>query len=87
MDWLIGEIVMLAVPAYFFLQLLMAVKYRRGWLALALVPLIVMLPLAAHAAVAFAAGSNMWPALIILASPVAFLYLLGVAVARAMVAR
>ena len=61
MDWLIGELVMLAAPAYFFLQVLMAVRYRGRWLVLSLVPLLFMVPLAVHAAFAFAAGSNLWP--------------------------
>ena len=83
MDWLIGELVMLAAPAYFFLQVLMAVRYRGRWLVLSLVPLLIMVPLTAHAGLAFAAGSNMWPVLIILAAPVAFLYLFLLAVVKA----
>ena len=55
MDWLIGELVMLAAPAYFFLQVLMAVRYRGRWLVLSLVPLLFMVPLAVHAGFAFAA--------------------------------
>lgn len=86
MDWLIGELVMLAAPAYFFLQLLMAVRYRGRWLMLSLVPLLVMVPLAIHAALAFAAGSDVWPLLLIFASPVAFTYLFGLALVKAGVA-
>jgi len=82
MEVLIGEIVILAVPAYFFLQVIMAVRYRRRWLALSLVPLLVMVPLLLHAAVAFAAGSNLWPRLVILAAPIAFIYLLGLALVK-----
>jgi hypothetical protein len=85
-DWLIGELVTLAAPAYFFLQLLMAVRYRGRWLVLSLVPLLIMVPLTAHAGLAFAAGSNMWPVLIILAAPVAFLYLLILAIVKAWLA-
>lgn len=86
MNWLIGELVMLAPPAYFFLQVLMAVRYRGRWLVLSLVPLLIMVPLTAHAGLAFAAGSNMWPVLIILAAPVAFLYLLILAIVKAWLA-
>ena len=86
MDWLIGELVMLAAPAYFFLQALMAVRYRGRWLVFSLVPLLFMVPLALHAAFAFAAGSNLWPLLLIFASPIAFAYLLGLAVVKASVA-
>lgn len=37
MEWLIGELVTLAGPAYFFLQVLMGVRYRGRWPILALV--------------------------------------------------
>jgi hypothetical protein len=86
MEWLVGEAVALAAPAYFFMQLLMAVRYRGGWRLLALAPLLVMVPLGLHAAVAFAAGSNLWPLLVILAAPVAFVYLVGLAAAKAWLA-
>jgi len=86
MDWLIGELVMLAAPAYFFLQVLMAVRYRGRWLVLSLVPLLFMAPLAVHAGLAFTAGSDLWPLLLIFASPIAFAYLLGLAIVKASVA-
>jgi hypothetical protein len=81
-EWVIGELVALAGPAYFFLQLLMAIRYRGRWRIAALVPLLVMVPLAVHAALAYAAGSKAWPLLLVLAAPLAFLYLLLVAVAK-----
>lgn len=83
MDWLIAELVTLAGPAYFFLQLLMVARYRGRWRLLALAPLILMLPLAIHAGLAYAAGSSAWPAFLILASPIAFGYLLVIGVAKA----
>ena len=86
MDWLVGELLILAGPVYFFLQLLMAVRYRGRWLVLSLVPLLLMVPLAVHAGMAFAAGSNLWPMLLILAAPVACIYLLGLAVVKASIA-
>jgi hypothetical protein len=86
MDWLIGELLILAGPAYFFLQLLTAVRYRGRWLALSLVPLLLMVPLGVHAGMAFVAGSNLWPMLLILAAPVACIYLLGLAVVKASIA-
>ncbi len=86
MDWLIGELLILAGPVYFFLQLLMAMRYRGRWLVLSLAPLLIMLPLAVHAGTAFAAGSNLWPMLLILAAPVACVYLLGLAVVKASIA-
>ena len=86
MEWLIAELVAVAGPAYFFLQLIMAARYRGRWRLAALLPLMVMVPLAAHAGFAYAAGSNAWPALLILASPVAFGYLLVVGIAKASLA-
>ena len=86
MEWLIGELVILAAPAYFFLQVLTVLRYRGRWRLLALAPLLVMVPLALHAGLAFAAGSDLWPVLLILASPIAFLYLVGLAVAKAILA-
>jgi len=85
MEWLIGELVALAGPAYFFLQVLMAARYRGRWRILALVPLIIMVPLAVHAGFAYAAGSIAWPALLVLASPIAFVYLLVVGAVKACV--
>ena len=86
MDWLIGELLILAGPVYFFLQLLMAIRYRGRWLVLSLVPLLLMMPLGVHAGMAFAAGSNLWPMLLILAAPLASIYLLGLAVVKASIA-
>jgi hypothetical protein len=86
MDWLTAELVALAGPAYFFLQILMVARYRGRWRLLALAPLILMLPLAVHAGLASAAGSSAWPAFLILACPMAFGYLLVIAVAKASVA-
>ena len=87
MDRLIGEAVALAGPMYLFLQLLMAVRYRGGWRLAALAPLVVMVPLAVHAGVVYATGSAAWPVLLYLAAPPACLYLLLVAIAKAVVAR
>jgi hypothetical protein len=82
MQTLIGELMALAGPAYFFLQLLMAIHYRGLWRLAALVPLLFMVPLAVHAGLAYAAGAPGWPMLLVLASPAAFLYLLLVAVLK-----
>jgi hypothetical protein len=83
MEWFIAELVALAGPAYFFLQILMTVRYRGRWLVLVLAPLILMVPLAVHAGVAYAAGSGAWPALLVLACPIAFGYLLVVGALKA----
>ncbi len=83
MDGIFEELWLIAVPAYFFLQYFTGTRYRGGWLVAALVPLVVMVPVVLHAAFALIAGSNLWPLLLILVSPVAFLYLVGLAVVRA----
>ncbi len=85
MEWVIAELVAVAVPAYFFLQLLMAARYRGRWRLIALLPLIVMVPLAVQAGLAYAAGSSAWPALLVLAAPAAFGYLLLLAIVRSVV--
>jgi len=86
MDWLIGELLILAGPVYFFLQLLRSVRYRGRWLVLSLVPLLLMMPLGVHAGMAFAAEIDLWPMLLILAAPLASIYLLGLAVVKASIA-
>lgn len=83
MDWLVAEFFALAGPAYFFLQVLMTRRYRGRWRLATLVPLVLMLPLAVNAGFAYAAGSVAWPVLLILASPVAMVYLLAVAALKA----
>lgn len=80
MEWLIGELVALGGPAYVFLQLLMGVRYRGGWRIAALVPLLVMVPLAG---LAYWAGPPAWPVLPVLVAPAAFVYLVLVGVAKA----
>jgi hypothetical protein len=85
MEWLIGELVALAGPAYFFLQILTAARYRGRWRIAALVPLVVMVPLAIQAGIAYAAGSPAWPLLLVLASPIAFVYLVLVGIVKSSV--
>ena len=82
MGWLTGELVALAGPAYFCLQILMAMRYRGRWRLAALTPLLMMVPLAVHAGLAYAAGAPGWPLLLVLAAPVAFAWLLLVGIAK-----
>jgi hypothetical protein len=49
-----------------------------------LAPLLIMAPLVVHAAFAFMAESNLWPLMVILAAPLACLYLLALVGARAL---
>jgi hypothetical protein len=74
-DIFVGGLVMLAVPGYFVLQFLTTFFWRGRWRLASLLPLIVMVPAAGHASFALAAGSNLWPILVILAAPFALLYL------------
>jgi len=83
MGGIFEEIWLVLVPAYFFLQYFTLARYRGGWRMAALAPLVVMLPLVGHAILAFLAGSNLWPLLLILVSPIAFLYLVVLGIIRA----
>ena len=79
MDMLLGLFVMAAVPGYFVLQVYAARRWDGNWRWAALAPLIVMVPLLGYTVFALAAGSNLWPLLLILTAPVAFLYLAALA--------
>lgn len=81
-DLLIGGGAMLLVPGYFVLQLLALYLLRGGWRIAAAAPLLAMVPLVVHALLALAGGSNLWPLLIILGAPIAFLYLAGLLIVR-----
>jgi hypothetical protein len=84
MDDLLGLAVMLSVPGYGLLQWHAARNWHGGWRIAALTPLAIMAPLVIHAAIAFMAQSNLWPLMVILASPLACLYLIALAGARAL---
>jgi hypothetical protein len=72
----------LGMLGYFVLQPLMVRRLRGGWRVAAYVPLVPFVPLLLHALYALAAGSNLWPLLVILYLPVATTYLLVLAGAR-----
>jgi hypothetical protein len=74
------------LPAYWVLQVRMARSSTGGWRIAALLPLIAMVPLVGFTAFAFATGANLWPLLLILASPVAVGYLVVLAVLRILTA-
>ena len=50
------------------------------WRKASLVPAVIMVPIVAFSALAFAAQSNLWPLLLILTAPLAFLYLAALGV-------
>jgi hypothetical protein len=69
------DLIFLSVPGYFLLQAALTFWTRRGWRIASLVPACAMLPILAVTVLAFAAQSNLWPIPLLLAAPVAFLYL------------
>jgi hypothetical protein len=83
MGGLLEEIWLVLVPAYFFLQYFTVSRYRGGWRIAAVAPMVVMAPIVGHAILALLAGSNLWPLLLILVSPIAFLYLVVLGIIRA----
>jgi hypothetical protein len=85
-DAFLGMLLMLAVPGYFVLQLVAMGTLKGGWRLAALVPVVPMVPLVGWALMALAAGSNLWPLMVILAAPFCFFYLVGLYVARTAVA-
>ncbi len=84
MEDLLGYAVMLSLPGYALLQWYAGRNWNGGWRIAALAPLAVMVPLVGHAAIAFLAQSNLWPLMVILAAPLACIYLLALVGARAM---
>lgn len=73
----IGAAAILAVPAYFLLQLLLPFRWSGGWRTAALLPLIATLPAIAWSLYALSRGSNLWPITVILLAPPCCLYLLA----------
>ena len=82
----LGELVVgigtISILGYLVLQPLMAFRLSGVWRIAALVPLIAVVPVIAHAAYAFTQGSNIWPLGLIFFMPFAFLYLLVIAATR-----
>ena len=74
------DLIFLSVPGYFLLQAALTLWTRRGWRIASLVPAAAMLPILAVTVLAFAAQSNLWPIPLILAAPVACLYLICLSV-------
>ena len=69
------DLIFLSVPGYFLLQAALTLWTSGGWRKASLVPAVIMVPIVGFTALAFAAQSNLWPLLLILAAPLAFLYL------------
>lgn len=73
---------MLAIPGYFGLQIVAWRRWSGTWRIVALAPLFVTIPVTLHALIALAAGSNLWPLLMIFTLPFAFAYLAVVGLVR-----
>jgi hypothetical protein len=71
-----------SIPGYFILQIYLFVRSRGGWRTAVVLPLIATLPLVAYTACAFVAGSNLWPLMMLFLTPFAFVYLIGVWLAK-----
>ncbi len=71
-----------ALPLYLVLQPLAFSRLAGNWRKAALVPLLLTGPAAAYAAFGLAAGSNLWPIVLILVAPLAVVYLSGLFAAR-----
>jgi hypothetical protein len=65
----------LVVLAYLALQVIALARLSGGARAAAAAPLVVMIPVAVITAIGLAQASNLWPLLLLLASPLALAYL------------
>jgi hypothetical protein len=81
-DTILGLAMMAGLPLYVAAQIAAPVFLRGRWRIASLMPLLAVAPAAVHAGLALAAGSNLWPIVILFAAPLAFLYLCGLFVLR-----
>ena len=81
-ELIVGLLTMAAVPLYFVLQPALLWRLQGGWRTAAALPLALMVPILIYTVIAFGRGSNLAPVLLILASPFAVLYLLGLTAVR-----
>jgi hypothetical protein len=73
---LLAMTVMGGVPGYFIAQALLLWKLRGGWRLAAALPLLPMAAILVYTVVAFRAGSNLFPLVLIFTAPLGFVYLL-----------
>jgi hypothetical protein len=85
-DWINGAIEA-CVPLYIVLQIWFAYAWSGRWRIAALVPAIVLIPVLIYALAGLAQGSNLWPLPLIVLSPLAVAYLLGIRIVHAIVNR
>jgi hypothetical protein len=72
----------LSFPGYLILQVRALLRWGGSWRTLALLPLVAVGVALAHAILALAAGSNIWPIVFIFTVPLAFLMLASLAAVR-----
>jgi hypothetical protein len=75
-----------SIPGYFILQFYLYRRWHNGWRKAALLPMWATIPILAYTLFALAQGSNLWPLVMLFTVPLAFLYLVGLIVARRMFA-
>lgn len=79
METLVGGLIIMvgfgAAVVYLPLQIFTVVRLRGVWRLVALLPVLLMVPIFAVTASAFAQESNLWPILLIFAAPVGTGYL------------
>ena len=73
---------MWSVPGYFVLQAVALWRWGGGWKTAAMVPLLPMSAILLYTIVAFRAGSNLFPLVLIFSSPPALLYLVALMMLR-----
>ena len=73
-----NDLIWLAVPAYIILQFVVIWRSSGPSRWVAALPLVVMVPIFVLTGVAYAQESNLWPLLLLFASPVALLYVVVV---------
>jgi hypothetical protein len=71
----LGSLIIAAVPAYFVLQVVTLRRLRGGWRRAAAIPLVPMAAVLVYTVFAFAAGSNLFPLVLIFTSVPGAIYL------------
>ena len=74
------DLIFLCVPGYFLLQAALTRGTSGWWRKATLAPAVVMVPILGYTVLAFAAQSNLWPLLMLLTAPLAFVYLVCLSV-------
>jgi hypothetical protein len=71
-----------SIPGYFVLQTILYRRWHDGWRTAALLPLLGTVPIVAYTLFALFMGSNLWPLVMLFTLPLAFVYLVVLALAK-----